>query len=146
MGVVAITRDLLSVLCERAASADPESVTITLDATPAGELSGAIGGLDPDTPVLTHFYMPEAGASVSAVFGMELGRPSGKARFLSHPDGSPGVSETDDLAARVLVAVPPYEPDDVRVFDRRGTEHELRILDAEPPEERLADSGGAAAE
>lgn len=135
--MVAITRDLLSVLCERAADADPEEANVVLDGTPAAELAGDTAGLDPETPVLTHFYLPEAGASVSAVFGMDLGRPGGTARFVSHPDGSPELTETDDLAARVLVTVPPYDPDDVRAYDRRGRRQPLRVLDAEPPEEFL---------
>lgn len=135
--MVAITRDLLAVLCERATDADPESANVVLDATPAGELSGDTTGLAADEPVLTHFYMPEAGASVSAVFGMDLGRPGGVARFVSHPDGSLALRETDDLAERVLVAVPPYEPDDVQAYDRAGRRQPLRVLDAEPPEEFL---------
>lgn len=132
-----ITRDLLSVLCERAAEEDPEEANVVLDATAAGDLDGDTDALDPTTPVLTHFYLPSAGASVSAVFGMDLGRPGGRARFVSHPDGARGLSEEDDLAARVLVAVPPYEPSDVRVYDRRGRRQSLRIVDAQPPEERL---------
>jgi hypothetical protein len=135
--VVSITRDLLSLLCERAEASDPDAENLVLDATPADDLSGDTVGLSPDDPVLTHFYMPEAGASVSAVFGMDLGRPSGTARFLSHPDGDQRLTETDDLAERVLITVPPYDPDEVRAYDRRGDRHELRILDATPPEETL---------
>ena len=137
--MVAITRDLLSVLCERAREADPDTVSITLDATPAAALAGDTTRIDADTPVLTHFYLPEAGASVSAVFGMELGRPSGRARFLSHPDGATGVSERDDLAARILVTVPPYEPDGVEAYDRHGRSETLHVVEAEPPEEPLDD-------
>lgn len=137
--MVAITRDLLSVLCERAEQSDPESVSITLDTTPAASLVGETAGIDSATPVLTHFYLPSAGASVSAVFGMELSRPRGRARFLSHPDGSPGVSERDDLAARILVTVPPYDPAGVRAYDRHGREDSLRVVDAAPPEEAFDD-------
>lgn len=140
--MVTITRGLLSVLCERAVETDPESVNVVLDATAAGDLSGATESVSDDTPVLTHFYMPEAGASVSAVFGMDLGRPSGRARFLSHPDGTLGVSETDDLAPVVLVTTPPYDPEDVQAYDRRGEEQPLQIVDAEPPEEFLDEYDG----
>ena len=98
--------------------------------------------LDSTTPVLTHFYLPEAAASVSAVFGMDLGRPSGAARFLSHPTGRRGITEADDLAAAVFVATPPYEENDVEVYDRRGRRQSLRIVDAVPPEESLADPLG----
>ena len=135
--MVLLTRGLLTVLLERAASAEPERVNVLLDATSAGELLGDTGGVDPSTPVLTHFYLPEAGGSVRAVFGMDLGTPAGRARFLSHPDGDPTLRETDDLAAVVLVAVPPFELGDVSAYDRRGRGLDLRILDAEPPEERI---------
>lgn len=158
--MVTITRGLLSVLRERAAERDPDTVNVALDASPAGDLgwTEAHGGdtlgdtpddnhtptgdtdeLDPTTPVLTHFYLPEAAASVSAVFGMDLGRPSGAARFLSHPNGRRGITEADDLAAAVFVATPPYEESDVAVYDRRGRRQSLRIVDAVPPEESLAD-------
>jgi hypothetical protein len=138
--VVTITRGLLSVLCERASDADPEAVNVALDTTPASDLSGVTDGVDPDTPVLTHFFMPEAGASVSAVFGMDLGRPSGRGRFLSHPDGTQGLTERDDLAGVVLVTTPPYTTEDVRAFDRSGRRQPLDVVDAEPPEESLEDS------
>ncbi|ERH13071.1 MAG: hypothetical protein J07HB67_02104 [halophilic archaeon J07HB67] len=142
--MVTITRGLLSVLRERAADRDPDTVNVALDATPAGELDwrnspDGVRDLDQTTPVLTHFYLPEAGASVSAVFGMDLGRPSGAARFLSHPDGRQTVTETDDLAASIFVATPPYEESDIQVYDRRGRRQPLRIVDAVPPEESLAD-------
>lgn len=136
--MVTITRGLLSVLRERAATRDPDGVTVALDATAAGDLDGA-PGLEPTEPVLTHFYLPEAGASVSAVFGVDIGRPSGAALFVSHPTGRQGVSETDDLAAAVLVATPPYEESDVQAYDRRGRRLDLTVVDATPPEESLAD-------
>ena len=142
--MVTITRGLLSVLRERAAARDPDAVNVALDATPAGELDWSDGEaeLDPTTPVLTHFYLPEAAASVSAVFGMDLGRPSGAARFLSHPSGRQGVTEADDLAASIFVATPPYEESDVRVYDRRGRRQSLQVVDAVPPEESLAEPPG----
>ena len=58
-------------------------------------------------------------------------------RFLSHPDGFLGVSKTDDLAAVVLVAVPPYDEESVAAFDRSGDGMELALLDAAPPEESI---------
>ncbi|SHH53543.1 hypothetical protein SAMN05443636_2821 [Halobaculum gomorrense] len=134
---VHITADLLSLLCERAADADPDEENVVLDATAAGDLIDAPGGLDPSTPVLTHFYFPGAGGSVSAVFGMDLGRPAGRARFLSHPRGDRRLTEEDDLAAVVLVAVPPFERGDVTAYDRRGRRRELVVVDAYPPEEGI---------
>ncbi len=137
--MVYITRGLLDVLLEVAADAEPESVTVVIDATPAGEF-GTDLPLDPRTPVLTHFYLPDAGRSVNAVFGMDLGTPAGRgrARFLSHPQGPRRVTERDDLAAVVLVAVPPWSPDQVRAYDRMGSRLELEVLDAEPPRESPA--------
>jgi len=134
---VHITADLLSLLLERAADADPDDENVVLDATAAGDLVDAPADLDPSTPVLTHFYFPTAGGSVSAVFGMDLGRPSGSARFLSHPDADRRLTEEDDLAAAVLVAVPPYDIDDVVAYDRRGRRRRLVVVDAAPPEERV---------
>ncbi|ESP89024.1 hypothetical protein [Candidatus Halobonum tyrrellensis] len=142
--MVLVTRDLLSVLLERADAQDPEPANVRLDATPAGELSGDVDGVDPDAPVLTHFYFPEAGGSVAAVFGMDLGAPASRARFVSHPDGNPKLTKADDLAAAVIVVTPPYRADDVRAYDRHGRGLDLRVLDAVPPEERIGEVPGDA--
>ncbi|WP_336035672.1 hypothetical protein [Halobacterium yunchengense] len=130
------TRALVSVLCELAADADPDSVSVRLAATPAGELEptdGPLSGIDAATPVLSDFYFPDAGASLSGVFGMDLAAPAGQTagRFVSHPDCDPSVSVTDDLHATVLVAVPPWTPADVRAYDRNGTRLDLVLVDAE---------------
>ncbi len=139
--MVYITRGLLSVLLERGEEADPASVSLLLDTTPAGQFPDlapeARTNLDPDTPVLTHFYLPETGSSVSAVFGMNLSTPAGRARFLTHPDGGTSLRETDDLAGAVLIAVPPYDERSVVAYDRRGRGLDLTVIDADPPEEEL---------
>lgn len=136
------TTGLIEVLIEFAVDREPQEANVPLAATPAGELDGVdshLNSLDPETPVLTHFYMPDAAGSVNAVFGMDLGTPSGgaHARFISHPTGPVGVTKTDDLAGVVLVAVPPWDPDTVRAFDRSDTKLEFRQLDAEPPVETI---------
>ncbi|MEA1931594.1 hypothetical protein [Halohasta litorea] len=136
------TEGLLEVLIEFAADREPEEANVPIAATPAGELTGLdsqLADLAPGTPVLTHFYLPDAAGSVTAVFGVDLGTPSGgaQARFVSHPTGPRAVTKTDDLAGVVLVAVPPWEVRTVTAFDRNGTELELRRLDAEPPVERI---------
>lgn len=143
-----VTRGLLSVLLETAADSEPESVTVGLSATRAGDLSGvgdpsgAAGpdGLPADARVLTHMYLPEVGGSVSAVFGMDLSTPVGgtDGRFISHPTGGLGVSTTDDLHDVMLVAVPPWGPDSVGAFDRRGRRRPLEVVDAAPPEGSLS--------
>lgn len=137
-GVVHITAGLLDALLELARETDPDDVTVVLAATPAGEFEASLS-LDPSVPVLTHFYFPGAGASVASVFGMDLGTPSGRgrARFVSHPNGRLEVTRTDDLAAIVLVAVPPWDRDDVAAFDRSDRQLDLVVVDAEPPTEEL---------
>jgi len=129
---VYITAGLLQYLREYARDAEPTSVTLSLSVTAAGDLPDA--DLPDERPVFTHFYMPEAGGSVNAVFGMDLGTPHAQTqgRFVSHPDGSLDVFETDDLHAVVIVAVPPWGTEDVAAFDRRGRRKDLRIVDAEP--------------
>ncbi|WP_418285185.1 hypothetical protein [Halorubrum sp. DTA46] len=136
--MIHITRDLLTVLLDHAADSDPEETNLRLSATRAGEFDEPTG-LDPAIPVLTHFTLTGVGGSVNAVFGVELGTPAGhgSARFVSHPDGFLGVSKTDDLAAVVLVAVPPYDGDTVAAFDRTGDGVELAVVDAAPPEESV---------
>ena len=138
--MILVTRDLLTVLLEHAEDRHPSAVSIQLSATPAGEFDELPGsGWDPETPVLTHFTLPDVGGSINAVFGVDLGTPAGrgKARFISHPDGELGVSEEDDLAALVLVAVPPYDEGTVAGFNRSGDRVELRVVDAVPPEESV---------
>ena len=136
--MIHITRDLLTVLLDHAAERDPDETNLRLSATRAGEFEDDTG-LDPATPVLTHFTPSGVGGSVNAVFGVDIGTPAGRggARFLSHPNGFLGVSKTDDLAAVLLVCVPPYDDDSVAAFDRAGDGIELAVLDAAPPEESL---------
>jgi hypothetical protein len=104
--------------------------------TRAGELPGT--DLDPETPVFTHFYMPDSGGSVSAVFGVDLGTPVGQTqgRFVSHPQGDLRLSKRDDLHEVVFVGVPPWDESSLAAFDRSGREQSLTVLDVEPPEER----------
>jgi hypothetical protein len=134
--VIYATRGLVEVLLEFAADAEPESVSVELSVTKAGVFGDDVG-LDPETPVLSHFYMPEAGQSVGAVFGMDLTTSAGQTqgRFVSHPDGELRVRREDDLHGIVLVAVPPWDRESVRAFARDGTGRELGLLDAAPPEE-----------
>ena len=136
--MIHVTRDLLTVLLDHAAERDPTAVNLRLSATLAGEFDADLG-LAPETPVLTHFTLESVGGSVNAVFGVDLGMPAARsgARFLSHPTGRLELSKTDDLAAVVLVAVPPYDDDSVSAFDRAGNRLELAVLDATPPEESV---------
>jgi hypothetical protein len=136
VATVYATRGLVDALLDMAADAEPDSLSVVLATTPAGEFDTHLG-VDPEKPVLTHFYLPDAGRSVNAVFGVDLGTPvgRGRARFLTHPQGPRELTERDDFAAVVLLAVPPW--DDVVAFDRQGRRLDLRILDAEPPRETL---------
>lgn len=135
-GPVYLTRGLLDALLEMAADAEPEALSVVLAPTPARTLDRD-AGVDPETPVLTHLYLPDAGRPVSDVFGVDLGTPAGRgrARFVSHPQGPAELTERDDFAAAVLLAVPPWES--VRAFDRAGRRLELAVVDAEPPRESL---------
>ncbi|MFD1588581.1 hypothetical protein ACFR9U_16505 [Halorientalis brevis] len=136
--MVHITRGLAETLLRFARERDPESVTISLSVRTAAELDGT--DLDDDTPVFTHFYLPNAGKSVNAVFGVDLGTPAGQiqGRFVSHPTGDLSVSKRDDLAEVVFVAVPPWERASLAAFDRKGRRKELTVVDAEPPEESVS--------
>ena len=137
--MVHITRGLRDALLEMAAEAEPERVSVVLGSTPAEEFEAALS-LDPETPVLTHLYLPETGGSVRAVFGMDLGTPAGRgrARFVSHPQGPAEPTREDDFAAAVIVAVPPWEPSSVAAFDRSHKRLSLDVVDADPPNESLA--------
>ena len=135
--VVYITRGLVDTLLRLANEAEPSDVTISLAVSRADELPDS--GLPGETPVFTDFYLPSAGGSVNAVFGMDLGMPAGQTqgRFVSHPQGALSISEADDLHEVVFVAIPPWDDASFAAFDRAGREREVEILDVEPPEERL---------
>ena len=132
---VHVASDLLDALCEMAADREPSAVTVPLGVTPADELED---GPATDGPVFTHLYLPEAGRSVRAVFGVDLGTPSGASPgvFLSHPDGRAGLSKRDELREVAFVAVPPWSPAEVRAYDRRGRRRPIEALDVALPERR----------
>ena len=136
--MIYVTRGLLEVLLELAEEAEPETVTAGVSITRADEFQADLG-IDEETPVFTHFYLPETGDSVNSVFGLDISTPMGQTqgRFVSHPDGNLEVTLRDDLHEVVLVAVPPWDRDSVAVFGRDGTRRELVVVDAEPPEERI---------
>jgi hypothetical protein len=130
------TGGLVDVLLELAADRSPEKLTVALTTTPAGEFEADLD-LPPEMPVFTDFYLPDAGGSVAAVFGMDLGTPASDGRFVSHPDGRLEVRQTDDLHEVIFVAVPPWDRPSIRAFDRRGRGRPLELLDAAPPAESL---------
>jgi hypothetical protein len=152
--VIYITAGLVEALLGFARDREPRSITIglsvtsagTLAASAAGEATGASGGstreaspldaVPDDAQVFTHFYLPEAGGSVQAVFGMDLASPRTQGRFVSHPDGTRWLKRTDDLHEVVFVAIPPWE--DVVAWDRRGQRLDVTVVDAEPPTESVA--------
>ncbi|MHB9286654.1 hypothetical protein ACKVMT_06395 [Halobacteriales archaeon Cl-PHB] len=133
--MIYLTRGLAETLLRMAGESEPESVTVRLTVTPAGDLPEA--DLPAETPVFTHFYLPRTENSVSAVFGFDLGTPVGQTEglFVSHPLGDLDVSTTDDLHEVVFVAVPPWDEESLAAFDRSGVRQELSVLDVEPPEE-----------
>ncbi|MFB6114344.1 MAG: hypothetical protein ABEJ58_09630 [Halodesulfurarchaeum sp.] len=133
-----ITAPLLEVLLQLADDADPRPVNILLLASPAADLESHPGegipleSLDTDRPVFSDFYFPDAGRAIRHVFGIDLGTPAGQTqgRFLSHPMGDPDLGVTDDLHARVLVAIPPWTPENVTAYDRHGTKLDVRTVAA----------------
>ncbi|MFC6962106.1 hypothetical protein [Halocatena marina] len=131
-----ITRGLVSVLLDFARERDPDPISIGLTVTRAEELTGDADSLASDTPVFTHFYLPEAGQSVNAVFGVDLGTPRTQGRFISHPDGHRDLRRTDDLHEVVFVAIPPWS--EITAFDRSGQQLSVTTLDAEPPVESVS--------
>lgn len=133
--MVYLTRALLSVLLETAREREPDRVTVGLAVTPAEEIDGS--DLPAGTPVFTHFYLPDAGRSVRAVFGVDLATPPGRTPglFVSHPAGSYDLTRRDDLREVVFVAVPPWDVESVVAFGRDGRRREVTVLDVEPPVE-----------
>jgi len=135
MSVIYLTEGLLETLLGMAEKRDPASTTVPLAITDAGKLPDA--ELSAETPVFTHFYLPNEGDSVNAVFGVDLGTPSGQTPgvFVSHPRGELEISKRDDFREVIFVSVPPWDRDSFKAFDRTGTELEFAVLDIEPPEE-----------
>ncbi|NEU59037.1 hypothetical protein [Halorussus sp. MSC15.2] len=136
--MVYVTRGLVNVLLDFAAESEPDELTVSLAVTPAAELEG-IGDVPPEVPVFTHFYPPDAGKSLTAVFGVDLSVPAGQTqgRFVSHPRGNLEVAKTDDLHETIFVAVPPWDESSLAAFDRSGRRQPLEVVDAEPPTESL---------
>ncbi|MFU8868900.1 hypothetical protein [Natronococcus sp.] len=138
--MVYVTRALVEVLLELAEDADPDRVRTGVSVTPAGELEGA-EGLPPETPVFTDFFLPDPGNAVNAVFGVDLSTPARQAQgqFVSHPVRELEVTQRDDLAQVVFVAVPPWEVDESSfgAFDRFGERQPLDVIDARAPERSL---------
>lgn len=135
-----VTSALLDVLLDMSERTEPDTLSVVLSPTRAGAFDADID-LDADTPVLTHFYLPDAGRSVTAVFGLDLSTPAGRgrARFHAHPQGPREPTKRDDFAAAVIVAVPPWDRSAVRAYDRSGAQLVLEEVDADPPEETLED-------
>lgn len=134
------TRDLVEVLLSLARDSEPESLSVGLAITPAGQLEAA-DEVPPELPVFTHVYLPERLNSVSAVFGIDLETPPGRTqgRFVTHRSMDLRLTERDDFHEIVFVAVPPWDIESIAAFDRRGRRHPLHLLDAEPLVESLPD-------
>jgi hypothetical protein len=135
--VLYVTRGLVDTILGFAAESDPDRVTVPLAVTRARDLPGV--DLPDETPVFTHFYMPSEGDAVNAVFGMQLGIPSGETPgiFVSHPVQQLRLTREDEFREAIFIAVPPWEEDSLAAFERNGDKQEYTILDIEPPEESL---------
>lgn len=135
--MIYITRGLVDTLLGVAKRTDPDSITMALGVTPAEEIPAC--DRPPETPIFTHFYMPNKGDALNAVFGVELNIPAGQTPgvFVSHPMGELAVTKADDLREVVFVAVPPWDEESFRAFERDGSHEQLTVLDVEPPEETV---------
>lgn len=136
--MVYITRGLLDALLEMGEDAEPESITVGLSVTQAKAFDAELS-VPPSTPVFTHLYLPDAGRSVSAVFGVDLGTPIGQTQglFVTHPQGDLEVSLADDLHEVVIVAIPPWDDGSIAAFGRDGGGRDLVVVDAAPPPEEI---------
>ncbi len=137
---VYLTDGLLDALLDLAARRDPGSLSAALSTTSAGELQFEATetqprGMTADTSVFTDMYVPPDTQAVDAVFGVEVTVPHGqtRGRFISHPTGRLEVSARDDLNEVVLIAVPPWTPEDVAAFNRAGEHLPMQTLAAVPP-------------
>lgn len=132
-----VTTGLAELLLELASDRDPTPVTIPLAVTAAGDFESL--DLPVETAVFTHLYFPDAGRSVSWVFGVDLGTPAARTPgvFVSHPAGALAVDETDTLREVVLVGVPPWVQTSLAAFGRDGARRPLELVAADPPEESL---------
>lgn len=127
--MIFITSGLLDGLLSLAATQTGRSLSVPLIATPASDLDAS--DIPEDSMVFTDFYLPDSAASVSSVFGIDLGTPTVRTdgRFISHPDHYLGVSVTDDFHQIMIIAVPPWDHESVGAFSRDNTRIELSIID-----------------
>ncbi|MFW6265718.1 MAG: hypothetical protein ACOC2A_02965 [Halanaeroarchaeum sp.] len=144
---VYVTAPLLDALLELARDRDPDPVSVPLSTRGPGDLEPNEGAgtpledVPPSTAIFAEFSFPDAGGAVNRVFGVDLGQParSAQGRFVSHPDADPDLSSRDDLAPRVVVAIPSWTAEDVRAYDRRGRRLPLRRVAASAPAVHLDD-------
>lgn len=135
--MIFITSGLLDGLLSLAATQVDTSLSVPLIATPATDLD--VGVVPEDSMVFTDFYLPDSAASVSSVFGVDLGTPTVRTdgRFISHPDHYLGVSVTDDLHQIMIIAVPPWDHESVGAFSRDNTRVELSVIDVDEGTESI---------
>lgn len=135
--VVYATVGLVDALLELARERDPTPVTIPLGVTSADELDDS--ELPAEASVFTHFYLPDVGGSVTAVFGVDLGTPAGQTPgvFVTHPDGRLTISRSDELREVVLVAIPPWDRTSLVAFGRDGRRRPLELVDVDLPQESI---------
>ncbi|QZA89237.1 hypothetical protein K0C01_03570 [Salinarchaeum sp. IM2453] len=136
---VYITEGLVKALLEIASRQDPQPVSVDLGATKAREYNDVSDKLGAETLILTDMYMPTDQQSVSAVFGMDISTPAGRTygRFVSHPDGTLGLTTKDNLHEIVIVAVPPWNQKQIKAFDRKGKAMSMEMLDVDLPESEI---------
>ncbi len=140
--MIFISSGLLDGLLSLAAMNEDTSLSVPLIATPVSELD--VSEVPDEAVVFTDFYLPDSAASVSSVFGVDLGTPTVRTdgRFISHPDHYLGISVTDDFHQIMIIAVPPWNQESVGAFTRDNKQVELSVIDVEFSAESFSDADG----
>jgi len=128
-----MTEELATVLLDTASRKEPADASILLFTADDNELREYAPELEGKT-VFVGFYSPDAGQSISSVFGVDLSVPNGAAdgRFISHPNGDSSVKMEDDLHSIIFIGVPPWDTlgDNIRAYTRKGEELEIQFIES----------------
>lgn len=123
-----ISQELIKTLLDIAERSDPKKISIGLCVNKAESLN--LDNIPGKTPIFNDFYFP-SGKSLKKIFGVDISTPpmSTQGRFISHPSGFSKLSKRDNFHEIVFIAVPPWDQDSVKVFDRSGKNYELNIIE-----------------
>lgn len=122
-----ITSDLLDTLLDLASKSSPKKISIGLTSEKSKKLD--LKNISNDKEVFYDFYFPSA-KSIKDIFGMDISTPpsSTQARFISHPSGYAKIMKNDELHKIIFIAVPPWDKESVKVYNRNSEEYDLEII------------------